>query len=352
MVRGYHFSLWVAVLAITGLSFIETSMAQPRTEIDPAIASYVPVPDVTGRLTISGSETMQPLLIRLAAEFRRRYPGIGIGVEGGGSAAAIAGFLESMATVRRGDGADEGHAGSYQVQILASSRELSPEENHQFTSRHGHAPTGIPIAIDAVAVYVHRNNPLPGLTLQQLDAIFSRDRKRGFPRRIGRWGDVGLSGEWERAEVHLYGRDLNSGTRQFFEEHVLQAGSFSGSIIEEPGQASLMLALSRDRAGIGYGSIGYLASAVRMVPLVEREGGLFVAPSAQSVAEGSYPLQRLLYLYINKHPGKVLSPVVREFLAFANSRQGQEIVIQSGFYPLASTQVERNRAAMLARYTP
>jgi phosphate transport system substrate-binding protein len=347
--------LWMSaivlfVAAVAGLS--QPGLAQQKPSVDPAVLPYAPVNELAGRLTIAGSETMQPLLIRMGAEFRRRYPEVKIVVEGGGSAAAIVDFIEGSAMTRRGDGNVLGHEGSNQVHIMASSRELSSEEVRRFFSRYGYPPTAIPIAVDAVAVYVHRNNPVLGLTLDQVDAIFSKTRKRGLSNRIDRWGQLRLGDEWGQAEIRVYGRDRNSATRAFFQEHVLQHGEFAPSVMEEPGQASLMLAVSRDRFGIGYGGIGYLATTVRTVPLAEREGLSYVAPSIATAADGTYPLRRLLYLYINKSPGGLLQRVVQEFLAFGNSREGQATVIKSGFYPLGASQVERNLAVVTAIKSP
>jgi phosphate transport system substrate-binding protein len=347
--------LWMSaivlfVAAVAGLS--QPGLAQQKPSVDPTVLPYATVTELAGRLTIAGSETMQPLLVRMGAEFRRRYPEVKIVVEGGGSAGAIVDFLEGSAMTRRGDGNVIGHEGGNQVHIMASSRELSSTEVRRFVDRYGYPPTAIPIAVDAVAVYVHRSNPVQGLTLDQLDAIFSKTRNRGLSNRIDRWGQLGLTGEWGQAEIRMYGRDLNSGTRAFFQEHVLEQGEFTPSVLEEPGQASLMLAVSRDRFGIGYGGIGYLASTVRTVPLAERRGMPYVAPTIETAADGTYPLRRLLYLYFNKSPGGPLQGVVQEFLAFANSREGQEVVIKSGFYPLGATQVERNLAVVTAIKSP
>jgi phosphate transport system substrate-binding protein len=338
------------VLSATGVLVLGmgmTAVGQPRPAGEPQLAAYRPIDQLVGRASIVGSETMRPLLIRLAAEFRRRYPEVKIGIEGGGSSPAVLEFVQSLPHTRRGDGDVTGHEGSTETLILSSSRELSASEMEEFTARHHYPPTPIPIAVDAVALYVHKENPLAGLTLEEVDGMFSRTRLRGSPKRIDRWGQVGLPDEWRDAPIRLYGRDRTSGTRTFFHEHVLEHGEFATSVQEQPGLASLMLAVGQDRFGIGYGGIGFLASTVRPVPLAQRAGDAFVAPSMSAVADGSYPLRRFLYLYVNKASRSVLPPVVREFLLFANSREGQETVLKVGFYPISAKQATDNLEALL-----
>lgn len=320
--------------------------AQQKPMVDSTLAGYVPVARVPGLLTVAGSDSMQPLLIKIAAAFRLYQPDIKIVVEGGGSETAMGRFLEGIALSRTGEGNVTGHEGSRQVFLMASSRELRPTELQQFAARHGYQPTALPIAVDAVAVFVHKDNPVPGLTLEQVDAIFSNTCKRGYPEPIGEWGDLGMTNGWEKAEIHLYGRDQKSGTRAFFREHVLDNGEFKYSVREVPGAASMILAIARDPLGIGYGAIALQGSGTRAVPLAEKSDTPFVTPSAQTAMEGSYPLRRLMYLYVNKPADRPIQPVVMEFLKFVNSREGQEVVARAGFYPIRERQVALNLSAI------
>jgi phosphate transport system substrate-binding protein len=252
-------------------------------------------------------------------------------------------LLDGHANSRRGDGKTSGHFGSNQVQLLASSRPLTEEELKTLRQRHGFEPTPIPIAQDAVAIYVNSENPIKGLTLQQADAIFSKSRKRGAAENLSRWGQLGLTGEWDQAQIHLYGRDLRSkGTRPFFKQIVLVDGEFKDDVRMQPGSASVVLAITGDRFGIGYSGIGYQSSSVRAVPLAENTDSDYVAPSAESVQGGNYPLSRQLYLYVNKAPSKALDPKILEFLKFANSQEGQTIVAKAGVYPLTAPQITAN----------
>jgi phosphate transport system substrate-binding protein len=333
---------FVFLLGLIGQAHAEHAGGNGKPVVDAAVATYVPVDKVSGALTITGSDTMQPLLARLASEFRRLYPDTKIAVQGGGSDYALEAFLQGIAASRRGDGNVKGHLGSNRPMILASSRSLTDHELEEARMAHGHQPTAIPIALDAVAVYVNRDNPIQGLTLEQVDAIFSKTRKRGLQQDITTWGQAGLQDGWEQKPIHLYGRDKRSGTRTFFQQVALHDGELKGEVKEEPGSASEILAIARDPFGIGYAGIGFQASMVRALPLAEAAGKPFVVPSAKTAADGSYPLRRHLYLYVNKAPKADLEPVILEFLKFVNSREGQETVIKAGVYPLPATEVANN----------
>jgi phosphate transport system substrate-binding protein len=285
---------------------------------------------------------MHPLMTRLAAEFQRQQPNVSIEVRTGGSAKAITEFLEVPPVGQIALKEER----SNQVVLVATSRRLLDAEVKRFASQHGYEPTAIPVAVDAVALYVHKDNPLPGLTLDQVDAIFSTTRLRGVQTPLTEWGQLGLANGWENAPIRLYGRDKKSGTRGFFQEHVLGGGEFSPVLREQPGAASVILALSRDQLGIGYSGLGLQASNVRAVPLAETEGLPFIAPTSDTVASQSYPLRRVLYLYIDRPPGSPLTPAGQEFLTFIQSREGQETVIRAGFYPLPLPQSERISARL------
>lgn len=322
--------------------------AGPRSAVlsDDRLAGYSPVEQVAGSLKIQGSDTMYPLLTRLSAEFRRRQPLVTIDVKGGGSAKALADFLQ----ISPPDGLKAGHAA--QVFLVSSSRELMPSEIKQFTTRHGYEPVAIPVAVDAVGIYVHRDNPIVGLTLDQVDAMFSTTRYREYPQEIRTWGQVGLTGGWQNALIQPYGRDRKSGTRTFFQEHVLAGGEFRTTMQEEPGAASVILALSQAPLGIAFNGLGLHSTMVRIVPLAEKKDMPFVAPSDATIADQTYPLRRVLYLYMDKSSSASMAPATKEFLTFINSREGQETVIRAGFFPLPMTQIEHTIAALAQSPSP
>lgn len=340
----------VVVAIVLGLGLVMSARASAehsgvggRPVVDSAIGTYVAKDRVTGAIVIAGSETIQPIIAKVASAFRQWQPDIKIAVQGGGSNMPMLRFLQDQATIRRGDGSPKGsHHVSGSIDLLASSRPLTNKEREDFQSRYGYEVSEIPIALDAVAVYVNRENPAEGLTMEQLDAMFGRDRKRGFPEEITTWGQLGLKGEWAQQPIHRYGRDQRSGTRTFFAQEALLGGELRADIREEVGAASEILAIARDVLGIGYASIEYQASMVRVLPLAEKAGQPFVAPTAESVAHGTYPLSRPLYLYAKIDPTAEPEAEVLEFLRFVNSRQGQDMVIKAGVYPIPARQVAKN----------
>ena len=338
-------------LILVGLgSVILAQDAAPisRRNVDPSIPAYAPPGWVSGAVVISGSDTLYPIMVRMASAFRLFKPDIKLAVQGGGSDAALKTFLQDQAFIRRGD-ADpnpRGHQVSGSIALLASSRPLTNEERKEFRSRYGFEPMEIPIALDTIAIYVNSRNPVQGLTLEQVDAIFGAERKRGLAENIRAWGQVGMEGEWAQQPINVYGRDKQSGTRTFFINEVLLGGTFNSTVREDRGAALEILALSRDAFGIGYASIGFQASTVRVVPLAEKVGMPYILPSAESAADGTYPLSRKLYLYARKAPGAMLDPATLEFLKFANSRQGQEAVVKAGAYALSAAQIAANLQAL------
>ncbi|MBX3345837.1 MAG: PstS family phosphate ABC transporter substrate-binding protein [Nitrospira sp.] len=312
--------------------------------VDPAIEPYVNHNGLQGKLSIAGSDTMRPLITKLAAQFSSLHPGAQVAVEGTGSSAAIREFLLGLSYQRRGDKVQsKGTAGSNTVELLASSRQLTEEESKGFESNYGYRPLEVPIAMDAVAVYVNKDNPLQRLTLAEVDAMFGKDHKRGMSS-ITNWSQIGLSGSaLAKQPVHLYGRDKRSGTREFFKHVALKDGELVDDVVEQPGSASEIIAIAQDPLGVGYAGAGFDISAVRQVPIAAQSESPALLPSVETVTSGAYPLSRSLYLYVKKSPKDKLDPVVEEFLAFVNSRQGQETVARANFYPLTSTQVAKNR---------
>jgi phosphate transport system substrate-binding protein len=332
-----HSALLILAGGFGGYVHAEQSGPFAAVTVDSALERYSSTTPVSGGFKVQGSDTMHALMRRLVLEFQTRQPKVSIDLRSGGSAKSIAEFVEPPQPGRIVVAEER----AKQALLVSSSRELFDSEIRTFASQRGYEPLAIPIALDAVALYVHKDNPLKGLTLEQADAIFSAGRHRGHREDITTWGDVGLGDGWKTAPIQLYGRDRKSGTRAFFQEHVLAGGEFKPNLKEEPGAASVILALSRDQVGIGYSGIGLQASSVRIVPLAEIDGMPFVTPSASTVTDQTYPLHRLLYLYVDKAPGTSLSPAVQEFLAFVKSREGQEAVVRAGFYPLPMDQVAR-----------
>jgi phosphate transport system substrate-binding protein len=232
------------------------------------------------------------------------------------------------------------------AQLGPMSRLMKPTEVDQFEKKFGYKPTAIRTSFDALAIYVHRDNPLERLTLAQADAAFSKTRKRGFPKDVSSWGDLDLTGDWAGRAISLYGRNSASGTYGFFKEHVLQNGDYKDTVKEQPGSASVVQGVTEDRYGIGYSGIGYRTSGVKAVPLAETEKDPFSDGNYADVVSHKYPLSRFLYIYVNKAPGKPLDPLVGEFLKLIYSKEGQEVVVKDGYDPV-SAEIAKEEIAKL-----
>lgn len=307
----------ICVAAAGVLSFAVTAHAAAGPpEVDPEIAVYAKVSGVTGNLSSIGSDTLNNLMTLWAEGFQRHYPGVRIQVEGKGSSTAPPALIHGTA------------------QLGPMSRAMKATEIDAFEAKFGYKPMAIRVAVDALAVYVNKDNPIERLTLQQVDALFSKTRSCGFDRNLATWGDLGLSGEWANRPLSLYGRNSASGTYGFFKEIALCEGDFKDTVKEQPGSASVVQGITSDIAGIGYSGIGYLTSGVKPIALAKKEGGAYGDTSTEAVLSGEYPLARFLYVYINRPATGDLDPLVREFVTFVVSREGQEVVVKDGYLPL------------------
>lgn len=292
-----------------------------------AATGYRQVSGISGNLNSVGSDTLNNLMTYWAESFRKLYPTVNIEVEGKGSATAPPALAQGTA------------------QLGPMSRAMKPEEEEAFERRHGFRPTRVSVALDCLAVFVHKDNPIESLTMNQVDGIFSKTRKSGSGH-LATWGDAGLTGDWKSLPISLYGRNSASGTYAFFKEHALLKGDYKDTVKEQPGSAAVLNGVANDRAGIGYSGIGYMTSEVRAVPLVKKTGGQAVAPTFDNALSGKYPLGRALYVYVAKKPNETLSPLVREFFKFILSPQGQEIVAKDGYGPLPASAIAKQLKAL------
>ncbi|MFM8980595.1 MAG: PstS family phosphate ABC transporter substrate-binding protein [Planctomycetia bacterium] len=306
--------------SLLGLGLLSGAAALAGTvQVDPAIPAYTPVSGVSGTIKSVGSDTMNNLMTLWSEGFRTYYPNILPEIEGKGSATAPAALIAGTAT------------------FGPMSREMKAAESDEFEKKFGYKPTGLPTGIDMLAVIVHKDNPLASLSLLQVDAIFSKARKGGFGNDIKTWGDLGLTGEWAAAPISLYGRNSASGTYGYFKEHALFKGDFKDTVKEQPGTSSVVQAVASDRFGIGYGGIGYVTADVRALPLSKDGKAAPVAAIVENAYSGDYPLSRFLLVYVNAKPGSALDPLRREFIRFIFSKQGQEVVIKDGYFPVPAT---------------
>jgi phosphate transport system substrate-binding protein len=270
---------------------------------------------------------MNNMMTLWAESFLKMYPNVKVQVEGKGSSTAPAALI----------------AGTSQFGPM--SRAMRGTEIDQFESKFGYKPTQLRTSYDALAVYVNKDNPLEKATLAEVDGVFSKSRRRGG-KSVGTWGQLGLSGDWSARPISLYGRNSASGTYGFFKEHALGNGDYKDTVKEQPGSASVVQGVTADRFGMGYSGIGYKTSGVKNLALTDKVGGAYSSGSYEDVVAGKYPLARFLYVYVNKAPGKEIDPVVREFLKFVFSKEGQEIVVKDGYYPLPAKIVSEELAKL------
>ena len=284
--------------------------------LDPGLLKYKKVEGLRGTLNAAGSDTMLELQTLLAEEFRKLYPQVKIQVEGKGSSTAPPALIEGT------------------VQLGNMSRKMKHRETDAFEEEFGYEPTRFDVALDTLAVFVNKDNPLESMTIEQVDATFSKTRKCGGAADVNTWGGLGLGGNWLTAPTSLYGRNAASGTYGYFKKHALCGGDYKDSVKEQPGSASVVQGIEKDQYGIGYSGIGYKTSGVRALPLSRGDGEPAIAASSENAANGSYPLARFLHVYVNKAPGKSLDRLTGEYLRFMLSAQGQRVVIKAGFDPL------------------
>jgi phosphate transport system substrate-binding protein len=285
-------------------------------KVDEQVPRYSPQSRVSGKVEIDGSNTMKTILETWKDKLEKIHPDLEIILKTDGSNAGVESLM------------------SGKTKIAAMSRPMTNQEIEKFTKQLGYAPTAIPVAVDAFAIFVHKDNPLDHITLQQLDALFSSDRRRGAPESIDTWGQLGLSGVWETSSIVSHIRDTKSGTGQFFREFVMLNGKDKEMSIVQPGAASVVHAVTNDPYAVGYSGIGYRTNSVKPLHVAAGEGDSFVEPTFQSATDGSYPLHRRLYLYVNEPPNMEHAPFLSEIIQFALSLEGQQVVAKSGFFPL------------------
>ncbi|MEX2147366.1 MAG: PstS family phosphate ABC transporter substrate-binding protein [Candidatus Rokuibacteriota bacterium] len=313
-----RFAASMAALALTGLLAAQGFAAGPP-KLDPGLAAYKPTSGVSGNISSIGSDTLNNLMTLWAETFSRFYPNAKVQIEGKGSSTAPPALISGTA------------------QLGPMSRAMKGTEIDQFEKKYGYKPTPIRTSVDALAVFVNKDNPITCMTMAQVDAVFSKSRRHGYREEIRTWGQLGLTGEWAARPISLYGRNSASGTYGFFKEHALKNGDFKDQVKEQPGSASVVQGVTVDRFAMGYSGIGYATAGVRAVPLAETEGAQCYAADPEHAYSGSYPLSRFLFVYINKAPGKALAPISREFVKLMVSKEGQEVVIKDGYFPIPAS---------------
>ncbi|MEM1081576.1 MAG: phosphate ABC transporter substrate-binding protein PstS family protein [Pseudomonadota bacterium] len=302
--------------------------AQAQFAVDPDLPDYEPVSGVSGNLSSIGSDTLNNLMTLWAEEFAEIYPNVNIQIQGAGSSTAPPALTEGTSN------------------FGPMSRPMRSNEVQAFEERFGYPPTAVGTAIDTIAVFVNKDNPLACMSIPEVDAIFSVGRRCGAAEDIQRWGGLGLEGAWANRDFTIYSRNAVSGTYGFFKDNALCGGDFKPGINEQPGSASVVQGVSESLNGIGYSGIGYMTASIKALSLDRNGDGNCVAPSAESAISGEYPLSRLLLVYVNKPPNEPLNPLEREFFRLVLSKQGQEVVSRDGYIPLPAAAAARIRAEL------
>lgn len=313
---------------LTAASLVAATVLSSSVFASGDMPEYKKASGISGNLSSVGSDTLANLMTLWTEEFKRLYPNVNIQVQAAGSSTAPPALTEGTSN------------------LGPMSRPMKDQEIEAFEKKFGYKPTAIRVAIDALAVYVHKDNPITGLTMEQVDAIFSSTRKCGGKDDVTEWGQLGLTGEWEDRNIQLYGRNSVSGTYGYFKEHALCKGDFKNNVNEQPGSASVVQSVGSSINGIGYSGIGYKTSGVKLVPLSKKAGEPFIEATEANAISGKFPLARFLYIYVNKAPNKPLAPLESEFVKMVLSKTGQAVVVKDGYVPVPAAIVEKEVAKL------
>jgi len=305
-----------------------SAQATAQAPVDENLPVYQKTSGMSGTVSSVGSDTLANLMTLWAEEFKRQYPSVNVQIQAAGSSTAPPALAESTSD------------------LGPMSRLMKDKEIESFEKKFGYKPTPVAVAIDALAVFVHKDNPLTGLTIAEVDAIFSSTRTCGAPANIETWGQLGLEDAWQNREIQIYGRNSVSGTYGYFKDNALCKGDFKNTVNEQPGSASVVQSVSGSLNGIGYSGIGYTTSSVKAVPIAREAGEEYVPATAERAIDGAYPLARFLYVYINKEPGQRLPPLTLEFLKLVLAQQGQQVVVKDGYIPLPGSVAQRELAKL------
>ncbi|MGR8979569.1 MAG: PstS family phosphate ABC transporter substrate-binding protein [Gammaproteobacteria bacterium] len=316
----------IAALGFASAALVSGPASAVMT-VDEGLPDYQKASGVSGNLSSVGSDTLANLMTLWAEEFNRLYPNVNIQIQAAGSSTAPPALTEGTSN------------------LGPMSRAMKDDEIEDFDDKYGYKPTAIPVAVDALAVLVNKANPIKGLAMDQVDAIFSSTMKCGAASSIETWGQAGVSA-WGAKSIQLYGRNSVSGTYGYFKEHALCKGDFKSNVNEQPGSASVVQSVTSSTNGVGYSGMGYTTSGVRMVPLAKKGSTDYVEASPENAVNGTYPLTRYLYIYVNKKPNEPLPPLENEFIKMVLSKTGQQAVIKDGYIPLPAKVAEKALSAV------
>jgi len=303
------------LVAISLLNCISAENGFAQSKVDANLPKYKPAAGLSGQIKSVGSDSMNSLMTQWTEKFKEYYKGVRTEVEGQGSSKAMPALIEGAAS------------------FGPMSRDAKANEIADFEKKYGYKPVLLPTSIDLLAVYVNRDNPLQSLSMEQVDAIFSSTRKLGGDS-IDNWGQVSLKGDYENEAIALFGRNAASGTYGFFKEKAMGNGDFRDRVNEQPGSTAVIASVGENRFSMGYSGIGYKTEAVKPLALSPKKGEPAIEPSEENAYNGKYPLGRFLYLAVNYKPTSKMEPLRKEFIKFVFSREGQEIAVKDGYFPV------------------
>lgn len=315
----------IALIAVLGLNSHTLNAA---AKVDKKIETYKKISGVSGNVTSIGSDTLANLMTLWSEGFRHLYPNVEVRIQAAGSSTAPPALTQGTSN------------------LGPMSRKMKNKEWQAFEKKHGYKPVRIRVAIDALAVFVHKDNPIKGMTIPQVDALFSATLKCGHKTDIKKWGQLGMTGSWKNRKVQLFGRNSVSGTYGYFKKKALCKGDYKTGVAEQPGSSSVVQSVGTTISGVGYSGIGYKTAGVRAVALAKKPGKKFIAATSENAINGKYPLARFLYVYVNKKPGKPLPVQVKEFLKMILSKQGQKVVVKDGYIPLPKKVIDAELAKL------
>jgi phosphate transport system substrate-binding protein len=304
----------LSAIAAALFASVAASAVANADAIDSRYQPYAPVAGVSGSLKSIGSDSLNNLMTLWAEDFRKLYPSVTIEVEGKGSSTAPPALIAGTA------------------QLGPMSRPMRAAESDQFEAKYGYKPTAIRVAVDTLAVFVNKDNPVACLSLTQLDSIFSISRNLGG-QAIDTWDGAGGTGDFAGKPISLFGRNAASGTYGYFKEVALGNGDYRATVKEQPGSSAVVQGVAADKYAIGYSGIGYKTADVRAIQVSGRDGQCY-EPNQDNAYKGLYPITRFLYIYVNKNPSAPLEPVQREFFKFVLSSSGQDDTNKDGYYPM------------------
>jgi phosphate transport system substrate-binding protein len=305
-----------------------SAVARSSTDLDFSMPEYRRSVEASGKLRSVGSSALTQLLNRWTEEFKRIHPNFELEVVGGGSGTAPPALTEANAD------------------LAPMSRPMNQSERDAFRAKHGYEPTQITVAVDALAIYVNKANPLQKISLRDLDALYSLSRKRGG-REITNWGDLGATGEWAAKPVRVFGPQSTQGMYGVFRAEILQGGEYRYDMRTEPVASAIVQGVGADELAIGFASHSLATARTKALAVAEAPNGVAIAPTHATVLDNSYPLARKLFVYVNRKPNTALAPLVTEFLKFACSKQGQRVAIELSGYPLNAALAEKECVAAL-----